>query len=350
MAGTMTTGRRALLALVVLALAGASCSAAATSTSAPPAPPSAAPSSLPIRTIASTAIPALQVTDMSVSGGTIWMITGSTTSTLDPATKTVTETKINTCCDELDGIEVTDSAVWLADFGASEVIRADKSGSGPLKRIPVGAAEDVLAVGGTIWVTNHHEGSISRIDATSGAVLGTEVIGQAGHNGPQRLAQGDGSVWVDESNTSEVIRLDPATGKVVARISVPDFPPCGGILVTEQAVWATGCHDSPAMVRIDPATNNVAAVVVLDAFAQDVVDVNGTIWVPVGGSDFIAPGQSSAAAGELERVDPLTNTVTTKLTTDGLDDVAGSVVVGDSLWLSNGSTSVLQIPLSELAP
>jgi len=176
------------------------------------------------------------------------------------------------------------------------------------------------------------------------------VIGQAGNNGPQRLAQGDGSVWVDEGNTSQVIRLDPVTGKVVARISVPDFEPCGGILVTEQAVWASGCHESPAVVRIDPATNAVVGEVILDAFAQDVMDVNGAIWIPVGGSDFIAPGQSSAAAGELERVDPLTNTVTAKLTTDGLDDVAGSVVVGDSLWLSNGSTSVLQIPLSELTP
>ena len=131
---------------------------------------------------------------------------------------------------------------------------------------------------------------------------------------------------------------------------MPDFGPCGGILVTDAAVWVSGCHDSLAAVRIDPATNTIAGEVILDEYAQDLVDVNGAIWAPVGGSDYRSPGQASGAAGELERIDPATNLVTTKLTTAGLDDVAGSVVVDNALWVSNATTGVIEIPLAELTP
>lgn len=344
--------RRRSAFFLVLSIAVGACSGSPAASNAPTSgaeQPSVAPS-IPVTKIASTMIPLANASDMSVSGHAIWLLTGSTVSSLDLTTKAVTSMDVGSAGDELDGLEVTDQAIWIADFGGNKVIRVDRSGGSVPKAIPVEAAEDVLAVGDTIWVTRHHAGSISRIDAKTGAILGTQVVGASGQNGPQRLAQAAGSVWVDESNTSEVIRLDPATGNVVARIHVPDFGPCGGILATDSAVWATGCHDSLAAVRIDPATNTIAAEVLLDGYAQDVVQVNGAYWIPVGGNGYKSPGQSSEAGGEIERIDPQTNVVTTKLTTDGLDDVAGSVVADNALWVSNGTTSVLDIPLSELTP
>jgi streptogramin lyase len=351
-----STRQQWLVAMAVLVLASctpaASSSPASTSgtaqasepgTASAPAPVSSLVTSadIPVRQIHATEIAVPGASDFSLSGNLIWMIVGSKIASLDVKTHAVKTIDVGAGSDALDGIEVTKTTIWIADFGASKLIRLDRApGSKPVQ-IPMADAEDVLAVGDSIWVTNHHEGSVTRIDAKSNAVIGTTDVGQVGFDGPQRLAFGDGSVWVDESNESSMIRLDPTSGAVIAKIALTHLAPCGGILATDTAVWATGCHDSTVMGRIDPATNTDVAGIRLDAYGQDVSEVNDAIWVPVGGP---------LPAGELERIDPVTTTVTTKLSINGLSDVTGSVVAANALWVSNGINSVFEVPLSELTP
>jgi YVTN family beta-propeller protein len=322
-------------ALVSIAILVGACSSSAPNGSAAAQTTEPGPT---LGAVAATTIAVEQPIDMVVSGGDIWMISGSQVARLDPTTKVITPVDVGAAGEELDGLDVTDDAIWVADFDSSDVIRLARTPDAKPTRISVGAAEDVLAVGSTIWVTNHHEGSVSRIDATTGTVLGTVTTGPVGSSGPQQIAANGDSVWVDERNSAEVIHLDAKTGQVVAHIKVP-FGPCGGILTTDTAVWATGCHEATRIAHIDPATNQLVGVVPIDGYAQDVVLIDGAVWVAVGG--FVGDTL-------LERIDPATNTVAEKLAVPGMKDVGPSVVASNALWVSDLSSAVYAIPLTSL--
>ncbi len=330
-------------AVLLAAIAGGCAASAQVATVPPTQTPPAAPATA-TATAAPTSIPATAVavdhpTELAVEGSTIWAISGTGLARIDTATNVVTMVALGSG-DELDNLAATPTALWVADFDASETLRLDPASGKALGSTAVGTAEDVLPVDGKIWVTNHHEGSVTQIDPATGKAIATVVIGQAGSYGPQQIAEGAGSAWIGEGNTGQVIRLDPSTAKVVARITMPsDFDPCGGIAATDTAVWITGCHDSPDLVRIDPATNAVIADIGLGGYGADPIVVDGTVWVPVGGLGFYHG---------LVRIDPVTNTVDRRLPLAALVDVGGSAVAGGELWVANGVDTVLRLPLSEL--
>lgn len=73
------------------------------------------------------------------------------------------------------------------------------------------------------------------------------------------------SVWVvapdlpliDDSATPNLIRIDPATNEVAATIPLPDRL-CQGFTASADAIWACSAE---ALVRIDPATNSLSDTV-----------------------------------------------------------------------------------------
>jgi YVTN family beta-propeller protein len=304
-----------------------------------PTPLPAAAAAGKLSSIKATRIPLGYPAEISAVGQTVWAQAGSGLARFSVATNhgVLVNPGIGA---EVDNLLATATAVWLADFGESLLVRLDPTTGAHVAEIPVGAAEGVIDVGATIWVTNHHEGSVSRIDPNTNSVIDTTVVGQGGSNGPQQLGEGAGSVWVGEGNTHSVIRMDPATGKIIWNITVPDeFTPCGGILATDSAVWITACHEAPAILRIDPATNTVVTTIALDAYAQDLVLIGGSVWVAVAGI---------GKTHELERINPKSNTVDRRIDVPGFDDVYGSAIAGGDLWVSNGLDAIFRFPLTEL--
>jgi len=67
---------------------------------------------------------------------------------------------------------------------------------------------------------------------------------------------GDGSVWVTSFDHDTLIRIDPATKKIVASIAVGTNPEA--LLVTPDAVW-TANHRGGSITKVDLATNKVVA-------------------------------------------------------------------------------------------
>lgn len=101
-------------------------------------------------------------------------------------------------------------------------------------------------------------------------------VGLPGSSGPQGIASGLGDIWVGIPNTGEVVRIDPVTNTVVARIVVPStMSPCGGIDVARTAVWVTDCSEGHYVARIDPSTNTVSSI----------LDVGGEAWGMTGAGD-----------------------------------------------------------------
>ena len=160
------------------------------------------------------------------------------------------------------------------------------------------------------------------------------------------LAVGAGAVWVgleegiiDDHRGGSIGRIDLATNEIVAEIPLEGGSPWSGgrIAATDQAVWVTGDHE---VVRIDPATNEVAAVVELvdrgiAAIAADATAVWALTTVPAsdGGGEF---------AGRLVRIDPRSNAIVA-------DIPLGSYPVGldNELRLGAGSVWLLGVRFSE---
>jgi branched-chain amino acid transport system substrate-binding protein len=197
--------------------------------------------------------------------------------------------------------------------------------------VPVGATPTTVAVGGgSVWVLNADDQTISRVDSRTKEVR-TLGIGAT----PTDVAVGDGGVWIGNggklaraqfagTTAIALTRLDPSTG--AARDTVP-LPRAGltrsnaaqsHIAVAAGSVWAIAPDFS--LVRIDPARNAVVATL-RDVHALAVAPDRKGVWVV---SDD----------GTLARVAASSNRVTTraKVPAVGLSAFA----VGDrSVWATD---------------
>jgi outer membrane protein assembly factor BamB len=106
------------------------------------------------------------------------------------------------------------------------------------------------------------------------------------------ITTGFGAVWANDADTGDLLRIDPHSRRVLARIPVGGqaFPNVGA-----GAVWATA---NSRLIRIDPATNRVSARIPLRLGARVFAMVrpdNGVVWV-------VTPR-------ELLRIDPRHNAI-----------------------------------------
>src|SRR5262249_47521362 len=148
--------------------------------------------------------------------------------------------------------------VWVEDGGRS-LVRADPGTGEARLAVTVGQGLDGVAVGeGSVWVVLNTPPTLLRIDPRTGVVQARiPLAARAGPTAPFPIgvAVGNGAVWVLSGNTGTVSRIDPALNAVVAtspRISLNPVAIAAGA----GAVWvADGADD--AVDRIDPATARV---------------------------------------------------------------------------------------------
>ncbi|HSD48549.1 MAG TPA: hypothetical protein VLE71_01840, partial [Actinomycetota bacterium] len=158
---------------------------------------------------------------------------------------------------------------------------------------------------------------------------------------PSAVTVGEGGVWVTGSSADgtrkEMIRLDPATGEVVARIPVRAVPGWefggAGLTVAEGGVWLVGtvgggptcCH--AFVTRIDPSTNEIA-----DAFeVPGEVAFGADIWVE-DGSAYVLSFVQGGSALELAKVDVATHQVAWRTPVPGQWSQT-VFVAGGSVWV-----------------
>ncbi len=146
--------------------------------------------------------------------------------------------------------------------------------------VAVGRGAGAPAVGaGSVWVPNTGDGTLSRVDATTNAVMATIRYGPAGQLGDfyDSAAFGHGSVWVASDEHATVTRIDPATNQVIATIPVASRP--AQITVTDGAVWVAHFLQ-PLATRIDPVTSTATQHTVGgDAPLAGAAGDGATIWL-----------------------------------------------------------------------
>jgi YVTN family beta-propeller protein len=227
--------------------------------------------------------------------------------------------------------------------------------------IAVGQRPGTPAIGaGAVWVPNTGDGTVSRIDPGSGRVVATIRIGDASafytsvcepygsvHSFmvtsfhirrcdlPSAVSAGSSSVWAAKNDTNEIVQVDSATNRVVARVGVGVIP--FDLLVTPEAVWVSS-YDDDAVVRVDPTGKVVTTIRMSGAGPSGMAAAGGSLWV------------ANSRGGSVSRIDPASNRVvaTIPMTCRG-QCLAGPVplplaALGDQVWTRNeGDGSVARI-------
>lgn len=266
-----------------------------------------------------------------------------------------------------DWLAVTPTAAWVASARANHVVqlRADDGQVGLIVAVNRPCA-GLVAAFGSIWSPSCGDKKLMRIDPATGAA--TATVDDDPENSEGGIAAGAGSVWT-VVKPSTLIRIDPKTNAIVARIPLPTT--AANPVFGEGFVWvSTFTHNS--VVKIDPRTNALMATIVTGPAPRFITSGGGSIWtlnqgdgtvtridaatdkvtatiacgIPGEGGDLsYADGYVWAALFDfpLTQIDVLTNTPVRQWAGPGGDGMRAG---GGSVWLSNlRQQTVWRIPV-----
>ena len=183
--------------------------------------------------------------------------------------------------------------------------------------IPVQASVMDLVYGeGAVWVIGKR---FTKIDPGSNQVAAEfeEASGSA-------VGAGEGSLWATKFSlrAHDLVRLDPQTGEVTARVSgIPHqrgFPK-----VAEGSVWL---HVAGKVLRIDPKTAKVVATIPTHGNLGSIAFGAGAVWVLE--QRHLWPNSENL----LSRIDPSSNQVTKTI---HIESGASAIAVGEgAVWVA----------------
>lgn len=202
-----------------------------------------------------------------------------------------------------------------------------------------GWANAAVAAFGGVWVTEAADdggfgGSLLRLDPATGDVVArvpVDTIPQWEWSG-EGLTVGDGSLWIaNAAETSEagsgaaVVRVDPVANRQVEVIDLNgDF--AADVEVGLGAIWVsvfTG--EGNELLRVDPDSHEVVARIPLESsYSRNVLIAGGSVWV----QEYMVQG-STVGGTVVARVDPATNQATGRLNLGGPAKLA---VFDGELW------------------
>ena len=131
------------------------------------------------------------------------------------------------------GLAYGDGSVWAVDSTEGSLSRINPATHAVIDQIPVGSAPTAVTVTGQdVWVTNSGDGTVSQINTAADRIVQTIPVG----NLPVAIASGRSGVWVANEGDDTVDQIDPTTG-TVTRSGVQVGARPDGIAVGPDAVW-----------------------------------------------------------------------------------------------------------------
>lgn len=250
------------------------------------------------------------------------------------------------------GMAAVDDQIWVTDVPHHAVVRVDPAtnkivDSISLEKLKLPDSPDSeesidpfgLAIDGdSLWVTDFDKSMVFRVDIKSKQVVA--VISHVRY--PESVLSAFGAVWVIEHRDNKLVRIDPTTNTVVATIEFKGpspHPPCGMCLdfvrTSADSLWVPLDYGG-GVARVDPKTNAITATIDFKLPPIDLAIGNdGTIWTVAG---VVAGCQN--AGNFVARIDPMTNKIVNTLPLK----CASSIVVNDgNLWVGTGDP-IMKIP------
>jgi ABC-type transport system substrate-binding protein/DNA-binding beta-propeller fold protein YncE len=215
---------------------------------------------------------------------------------------------------------IEENAIGVIDAGSGRLTEQFKTGRGP---------EAIAAGGGSLWVANRLDGTLSRIPHGRSEVVTIDVGGE-----PTGLAYGAGSLWVADGQGRTVAQVAPETNRVVQRIDVGNA--ASAVAVGYGAIWVASAVDA-TVTRVGLKAGGAKKSIPVDARPTALAAGAGSIWV------------ASEGTGRLIRLDPRTGT---PLASIPVGNGPSAIAVGPgAVWVANrtdGTVSRID-PVTEIA-
>jgi YVTN family beta-propeller protein len=214
-------------------------------------------------------------------------------------------------------------AVWAV--ARDQVIRVDSNSGSVVARIRVGRwPRDVAVFGKRVWALvaqppSTHGARLVEVDPATNRPTGRFVALGAQ---PVTVASAAGSLWVADSLSGSVERIDPVSAHALRTIRVGHRP--FGLASGYGSVWVTNVDDG-TISRIDVERDRTVATIRVGRNPYGIVTGGGGIWV------------ANAGSGTVTRIDPATNSVAQTIPLGG--DPFAVAVVGRRLWVTRTSAS-----------
>jgi YVTN family beta-propeller protein len=263
-------------------------------------------------------------------GVAVTLLRASTTSSVIPSADTVA--RINGPLDGFamattvgvhpTGVAIGGGSIWVVNYSDQTLTRLDAGSGRVVSTKSVSGTPTGVAYGsGSLWVTagfglaSGAGGAVLQFDA----ITGNEVRSIPAGDGLAGAAFGLGELWVADRIDNTVIEIDPTSDSVVATIPAGKSP--DAVAVCGNLVCAVNTLDQ-TLVRIDPRTHTAGGPIAL-GFAPDAVAANSAgIWV-VGTS-----------ANRVAHLDPSGVLVTTIAVHTG---PVGIAIAGGDVWVADGT-------------
>ena len=183
-------------------------------------------------------------------------------------------------------------SLWVSDRSLNRLTRSTR-GRARCKRIKIGFSSYGLAFGaGSVWVTSESDGTLRRINPKRNRVAAKIKAGTQ----PNGVVYAFGAIWVADLGGGRVLKVDVRRNKVVARY---DVPKADWITPSADALWVS--TEGNEVVRLDPATGAVLARIPVGTNPLASAWVGGELWVP------------NIDDGTISVIDPARNAVRTTL-------------------------------------
>jgi YVTN family beta-propeller protein len=192
-------------------------------------------------------------TGVAVSPGAVWIADayGPSVSRIDPATNRVVATirvgPKRACCAEHMSLTASGGALWVAVPNGNEIVRIDPTTNDVVEtlKLPYSPCAFLVADQSAVWSAGgacaDHVGRIDiRTKTLTASVAEPHAVG---------LALAFGSLWAAVIDSANLDRIDPHSGRLVARLHVGGTPVRVG--VGFGSIWVD--DDNGRVLRIRPA-------------------------------------------------------------------------------------------------
>lgn len=214
---------------------------------------------------------------IAVDDGSVWVTNAGdgTLSRIDAETGAVSDPiRVGT---GPSGIAVGDDGVlWVTDPIRGELLRVDPV-SGAVEPVPLaGQPSGVTVASDGVWVTYAPAG-VARVGLEDASVTLTQSVG----NDPTAVLQAFDSIWVANALDGTVSRLEPSSGSVETSIPVGEGP--SALVAAEGSVWVANELDG-SISAIDPSTDTADRTVPVSGAAVSLAADSEGLWLAVGPS------------------------------------------------------------------
>ena len=186
---------------------------------------------------------------VATGAGSLWASSGDRLLEIDPVTGTIVSSRHvgaghegAGCCFSIHDLDFGDGAVWVADTSET-LARVSPHGGRVTGSTQLGAIPAAVKVGyGAVWVglpdPNRPVLALWRVDPRTVRVTQTITLGSSNkYLASMDVALGAGSVWVTNYDEGTLVRVDPSSLDVIAKIKIGGHP--YGITVGAGRVWVT---------------------------------------------------------------------------------------------------------------